>query len=359
MKILYGVNGEGMGHATRSTVVARHLVSQGHDVQFAINPGRAAAFLEKTWPGKVVTVNGLNANMSGNRVAPLTTLLGNVAKHSMTGPWGHMAAAWAVRGPDVVVSDFEPWTARYASVFGKPLIAVDNIHFMNRFKHDRGLIAGLPGDRTAAALMHPIVSNMVPLAKRYLVTSFAEAPVAIQPSSLHLPILRPELLDRPTSIGSHVVAYLNDKADHKSMIGALQGAGGEFHVYGPKIEAPLELGNGVTVFPMSPEGFMADLASSRAVIGGAGFTLMTEAIYLGKPMLAMPFAGQFEQILNANYLERLGYGDRLIGPLTPEKIGSFLERAPGYRSKLAALPKHDRNTELLSSLDRAILEVTS
>ena len=33
MKILYGVVGEGMGHAMRSRVVLEHLVGAGHDVQ--------------------------------------------------------------------------------------------------------------------------------------------------------------------------------------------------------------------------------------------------------------------------------------------------------------------------------------
>ena len=35
---------------------------------------------------------------------------------------------------------------------------------------------------------------------------------------------------------------------------------------------------------------------------------MSEAVYLRKPMLALPLAGQFEQEMNARYLERLGFG---------------------------------------------------
>ena len=35
---------------------------------------------------------------------------------------------------------------------------------------------------------------------------------------------------------------------------------------------------------------------------------MGEAVYLHKPMLAVPLARQFEQVLNARYLEHEGYG---------------------------------------------------
>ena len=40
-----------------------------------------------------------------------------------------------------------------------------------------------------------------------------------------------------------------------------------------------------------------------AVITSAGFTLLGEAVYLHKPVLAIPVEGQFEQILNAHYVD--------------------------------------------------------
>ena len=46
MKILYGVVGEGMGHAMRSRVVLEHLVAQGHELEIMAS-GRAADFLAK------------------------------------------------------------------------------------------------------------------------------------------------------------------------------------------------------------------------------------------------------------------------------------------------------------------------
>ena len=46
MKILYGVVGEGMGHAMRSRVILEHLVAQNHDVEIMAS-GRAVDFLAK------------------------------------------------------------------------------------------------------------------------------------------------------------------------------------------------------------------------------------------------------------------------------------------------------------------------
>ena len=49
MRILYGVVGEGMGHATRSKVVCEHLVQAGHEVKIVVS-GRAHGFLSKSFP---------------------------------------------------------------------------------------------------------------------------------------------------------------------------------------------------------------------------------------------------------------------------------------------------------------------
>ena len=46
MRILYGVNGEGMGHATRSRVVIDSLI-ESHDVR-VVSSGNAYKFLAET-----------------------------------------------------------------------------------------------------------------------------------------------------------------------------------------------------------------------------------------------------------------------------------------------------------------------
>jgi uncharacterized protein (TIGR00661 family) len=349
MKILYGVCGEGMGHAIRSAVVAEHLVSIGHDVRFVSNGG-AQKYLEKCWPGRVTYAMGLGTVMRGNVVQPALTLLSNVAKQTVA-PAMHAASFLSLQGtPDVVISDFDSWTAKYATLRGIPLVAIDNVHFMNRFTHPGDVVVP---DRQAAALMYPIVNSMVPKARQYLVTSFVGAVTARDRTTLHLPILRPRILAATPSNRKHVVVYFNDNSDHGSIARVLQGIPDQqFRMYGNKyVTADTTVGN-VTWRPFSEDNFIRDLAGASAVIGGAGFTLMTESIFLGKPMLATPFGGQFEQILNANYLERTGYGARSRS-LSVDEVNSFLGNLTSYRNNLRSF-RHDGNTELLSAVEDAI-----
>ena len=81
--------------------------------------------------------------------------------------------------------------------------------------------------------------------------------------------------------------------------------------------------------------------------------MMGEAVYLHKPMLAEPVAKQFEQILNARYLEKEGYG-LYAEDITDAKLSEFLDRLPEFERNLS-LYSQDGNEDLLVKLE-AVLE---
>ena len=63
-------------------------------------------------------------------------------------------------------------------------------------------------------------------------------------------------------------------------------------------------------------------APARGVVATAGFSLMSEAVYLRKPMLALPLTGQFEQEMNARYLGRSASGRPRRRSTSPRWSGS-------------------------------------
>jgi UDP:flavonoid glycosyltransferase YjiC (YdhE family) len=76
---------------------------------------------------------------------------------------------------------------------------------------------------------------------------------------------------------------------------------------------------------------------------------MSEAVFLHKPMLSVPITGQFEQVLNALYLEKLNYGLHAKS-LEGDVLGRFLECVPSCQKALAAYAQ-EGNALMLASLD--------
>src|SRR6476469_916251 len=114
MRILYGVVGEGMGHAMRSRVLLEHLgMTEKHDVQIMAS-GRAVDFLAKRFQG-VNRIHGLHMIYEENRVRLGETLWSNVVT-GVTGIPGNIGKYYDMLGsfePEVVISDFETWTYLY------------------------------------------------------------------------------------------------------------------------------------------------------------------------------------------------------------------------------------------------------
>jgi len=144
MRILYGVVGEGMGHAMRSGVVLDHL-TKNHEVQVVVS-GRAHDYLVKRASERlsVRKIWGLNIVYEDNEVSNFRTVLANL-KGALTGMPKNVKAYFDIAdkfAPDVVISDFESWSYLFGMNRLIPVVSVDNIQMVTRCTHAPEILAG-------------------------------------------------------------------------------------------------------------------------------------------------------------------------------------------------------------------------
>jgi uncharacterized protein (TIGR00661 family) len=347
MKILYGVVGEGMGHAMRSRVVLEHLLAEGHEAEIMAS-GRAVQFLSKRFEG-VNRIHGLFMITEDNRVRRGATFWKNVYEGTIGVP-RNIAAYFRLIDdfrPEAVISDFESWTYFYGKTHRLPVFSVDNMQIINRCTHAPEILAG---ERANFEIARTFVKGKLPFCDHYFITSFFTPPVRRDKTSLYPPILRPEILAAQPSEGDHLLVYQTAEG-YGRLAETLAATGLECRIYGMRRDLTEDqLEGNLRYRPFSEEAFIADLASAKGVIAGGGFTLMGEAVYLHKPMLAVPIENQFEQLLNARYLEREGYGMAADSAEDPATVGAFLERLNDYRRNLGRYHQ-DENRLLLAALD--------
>ncbi|HET6923097.1 MAG TPA: MJ1255/VC2487 family glycosyltransferase [Anaeromyxobacteraceae bacterium] len=348
MRILYGVVGEGMGHAMRSRVVLDELTRE-HQVQVVVS-GRAHDYLEARQGDRlgVTRIWGLTMVYEDNEVRKLRTVLQNV-KGAFAGGLPKNVKAYfdlATRfDPEVVVSDFETWSYLFAKSRGLPVISIDNQQVINRCTHAPEILAGHEAD---FRLTKAVVKAKLPGCFHYLVTTFFYPPVRKPRTTLHPPVLRAEILAARPEPGHHLLVY-QTSTSYADLLEVLRRSGVECRVYGVRRGIQEEQVEGNLRFrPFSETGFVEDLRTARGVLSNGGFTLMGEAVYLRKPMLSVPVKKQLEQILNARYLASLGYG-LAADEVTPAVLGRFLERLPDLARALGGY-RQDGNRALLAKL---------
>ncbi|MFK7985645.1 MAG: MJ1255/VC2487 family glycosyltransferase [Sandaracinaceae bacterium] len=352
MRILYGVVGEGMGHAIRSKVVLTHLLDAGHEVEIMAS-GRASDFLAKHFD-EVNRIHGLHIVYQNNEVRRNRTFWSNVLNGARAIPTQIQAYFELIEDfePELVISDFESWTYLYAKAHGLPILSVDNMQIINRCTHPEAI---LEGQRTDFSIAKALVKSKLPFCDHYFISTFFHPEIRKERTSLHPPILRPEILAAESAEGDHVLVYQTAEGN-ETLLAALRESGLECRLYGLRRDLDEEVVEGNLRFrPFSETGFVTDLASSRAVIASGGFTLMGEAVYLHKPMLAIPLARQFEQVMNARYLTHLGFGQDADDLDDPAAIHAFLERVPDYAAALAGYTQ-DGNRDLLSAIDEQLTQ---
>jgi len=343
-KIIYGVSGEGSGHSSRAKEMAGHLVKQGHDVRLA---SYDRGFRNLSEDFDVVEIEGLHIASEDNQVSKVKTFTENIKKipegQKKLNDFRHKI--FKEFEPDVAITDFEPMTAYLANYYDVPLITIDNQHRMRYMNYS--CPENLDKDRKVT---ETVIRAMVPKPDVSLVTTFFFGEVKNERTFLFPPILREEVLALNPSDEGHILVYLTSGFD--SFLDILKPFEREkFLVYGydrDDADGPIQYK------PFSKQGFLDDLASSKAVMATAGFTLMTESLYLKKPYLAMPMNGQFEQELNGMWLDELGLGKN-VRDISSDVVGDFLYRLPEYQKEVSSYDAQD-NTAIKNRLDELLAD---
>jgi uncharacterized protein (TIGR00661 family) len=348
MRILYGVVGEGMGHATRSKVVCEHLVARGHDVKIVVS-GRAHGMLSKAF-SDVVEIKGLTIRYVDNRMDRDGTLARNVlaAPSMLATNVGAYFDTVAKFRPDAVFSDFDSFAYLFGKRHGLPVVSIDNQQIVSRCKIGKFAKSGVKLDYQ---LTKAFVRAKLPGCEHYVVTTFFEPPIRRKcedDTTLVPPILRKEILEakKRARPGDHVLVYQTSESDTKLLDELQRLPEQKFIVYGLRRSA--HKGN-TTLKEFSETGFVDDLASAKAVVCNGGLSLIGEAVFLGKPIFSVPVRNQYEQVLNARYLEQLGYG--LEAPaIDADLLRVFLAESHKFATRVAK-HKQDGNKELFRLVD--------
>ena len=344
--ILYGVNGEGAGHSTRSREVIAHLVSAGHNVHVA-SFDRGLQNLGAEF--EVTEIYGFRFAYVNNRVRYNRT----IAKNLFTAPKAarsihrlmKLADEWNIQ---LVITDFEPLTCHVGHRKHLPVITIDNQHCLTN-----ALVTYPKEFRRDAAAAKLVCRMMTPRADASLVISFFTPQIKPGKTKTFVfpPILRQEILEAKPAEGDGVLVYVTSPAPELAK--TLASVRAQFIAYGFGRDG--REGN-ISFKKPSLSGFLSDLVNAKAIIANAGFSLVTEALHLGKPYLAVPVAHQFEQTFNAYWLARMGYG-AWWDELNKERVESFLYNLPHYRDKLVGYPRQG-NDMLFAKLDELIEKFT-
>ena len=308
MKIVYGCNGEGRGHAARTAALWPEL-NRSLDITVWCPESIQPFLYEKCHDIRIQTIRGLHFSLREHRVDYWGTIVMN---SPILGKFNtitdQMAKEMKERGIQGVISDFEPFTAVASAKAGIPLINLNHPAVVRRS------LSLLP-DAVSAKI---VASFMTPPAQKNLICSFYDGDVG--------PILRDEIRQAVPRKGDYILVYVKKSSAEEIKRILADFPKKEFHI-----------------FPDYEKDFVTSLAGCAGVIAPAGHQLLSEALFLKKPILAIPQQGQYEQRLNARMLKASGWGRQTEMKKLKGDLTTFLEELPFFPFKTG--PFHTFRTD--------------
>lgn len=301
MKILLGVQTTGNGHIVRSSTLLSKLRARGHDVYCLLS----GPTIKQRWKTEQFepceTHTGLSFASRAGKLSYWHTIWENKPLQFLNAV---RQLDW--RDYDLVISDYEPITAWMARRRGLPSIGIGHLY---AFIHD---VPKSPGNHLA----------------HWVTNTFAPVKYAMGSHWHHFdqPLLPPTVADDVYALtpseGEHFLVYLPFEKQGEVLALLKQFPDQLFKLYtGTPEQGQVD---NVQLCKIDRQGFIDDLASSRGVIGNAGFSLASEALHLGKKLLVKPLTGQVEQESNAVALEQLKLG-HWMAQLNADSVSRWLE----------------------------------
>jgi uncharacterized protein (TIGR00661 family) len=343
-KIVMGICGIGNGHMNRQIPVLKHLLDVGHEVIVLVSEGRSHEILDRFsgYPNLKV-MDTANPYFVGGEAGLDFLATAEAQKNSVqflqvNARVLHEITSFFGRA-DLVISDYELVSAQYAYAKGASLVTLDQ-----QSKYLRG---SFPPNLNGSTYQDEVerLRMFFPLATKRFALSFfnvdqADAKVIDGEVSLHAPIIRTALIERinqEKSSKPSLVVYMSDQHAADSGLESWSTVLStqpeiDVHVFLPRrLRKPENYAN-LHFYFHGDQSFDDLLAAAHGVVATAGHSLLSEAMFLEIPVLALPLP-LYEQQMNAHIIDAHGFG-LSSDKLTSTSLDEFVRHLDMYTNNI-------------------------
>ena len=281
MKILYGINGTGNGHITKSLNIISNLNKLGYkDVDILISGNNHSLNIPFKYK-----FHGFSLKYNSHGSIDYVNTFKDLKPLQF---YKDLKLDLSIY--DKVVTDFEPVTAWACK---KQNVNCLGISHQYSFSSDKS-----PRPKNKSYIGEFILKNMAP------VDSQIGLHFKKYDNNILFPIIRDEILYSKPLKGSSYLVYLPSFSLSK-LLPILSKHNVIFEVFSKEI-SKAKIYKNCLIKPNSIKDFTKAFIRSEGIITSAGFEAPAEAMFMKKKLMCVPILGQYEQLCNAESLKGLG-----------------------------------------------------
>lgn len=280
MKILYGIQGTGNGHISRSRTMAKEFSKTSATVDYLFSGREPDQYFGMEAFGDYKVYKGLTFATKNGKINIKET-----AKKIRAFRLLKDLKELDLFDYDCIISDFEPITAWAAHKQNRDCLGISNQAICHYFKpKEYNLMASI--------IMRYYAPSTTPIGLHWHHFGYPLVPPMIDPL-IETELNHKNIVYLPFESLKDIINFLSPFAqDH------------QFICFHPEIKS-IETVENIKLHPLSREVFTEVLSGCLGIICNTGFAAISEALILGKKILTKPVDGQFEQIYNGKCLDML------------------------------------------------------
>jgi len=298
MRILYGIQGTGNGHLSRSSKVINQLKKLGCDVDIVVSGTHH----------QIDIPHEIKYNLKGFSFSYNSDGSINKFKTFLNSDFATFLKDIKLncKEYDRVISDFEPITSWASKIQSCKSFGISNQYSF--------LSKKLPRPDNVSFLDEFIIKNFAPCKKNFGLS------YDNYDDFIYTPIIRDDILKNTSTKKDHYVIYLPNKYVLSYLKTLTKISKTPFCIFTTEVTKIHQYKN-VKIMPVNKHLFLDQFLSCQGVITNSGFQTTSEAIYLNKKLLTIPIKGQYEQEVNSNLLKNFDVKVGCLGDL-PDFIQS-------------------------------------
>lgn len=337
-RILFLVNGLGLGNSTRSYAVMQSLLAAGAELEVATSDNGIWFFADKPDVGRVTEIPSLRYGQSNGRISIVATLsqLGDMlstirrAEAMVSGTIDRFR-------PALVVTD-SVYSLRPARRARLPVAAINNADMVVRRMRDGGWPGAVLPQFLAVELSDYFFHRWVPdlvISPRLDPADLSE----VAPFHRVGPIVRADCRPDPPRNGraERVVVMLSGSVFGSPVAIARNRPGVTIDVIGRPAPESGAIPAGIRYHGKVRDSLTLIRDADLMVING-GFSAVSEALFMRKPMVVIPVPRHAEQWANGATIRRMGLGLVATEVELESAIDTALGRIGELRHAFGALP---------------------
>ncbi|MBI5066226.1 hypothetical protein HZA97_08375 [Candidatus Woesearchaeota archaeon] len=336
-KILWGISGIGTGHTHRQLPLMQHFSKKCKIVIFAYQ--ESYKFYDKYFKNKK-NISVLKIDIpfwAGNKKGLdfKATERINKNKDFLTINCKALAKAQKLLGkPNLVITDYEPLSAQYAYAYSVPLVTIDqqSKYLVGKFPESLGN-QGYKDEIMRLRMFFPKADARI--ACSFFKVNKKQKEVLIFPSTLKKEIIN---LKRKKSQSKSILVYISSQREFVQSSNEIikifeSRKETNFYVFTRNVASiKLKTSSNIHLYEHGDPIFYKILQECSGIISTAGHMLLSEAMYLGIPVYAIPLA-VYEQQMNAHIINenKLGISNQKINT---EKLNYFIKNLTRFEQNI-------------------------